>query len=64
MTSLAARHVPAMVADPSAPRGTLIRSLASARAAVGRSFRGFATAVELERDRPIDPVLLMGLLRD
>lgn len=60
MTSLAARRVAGdVVVRPSASH-----LFASARAALGRSLRGFGTAVELERSRPIDdPYVLAALLR-
>jgi hypothetical protein len=60
MTSLAARRI---VGDVAA-RPSASRPFASARAALGRSLRGFGTAVELERSRRIDdPIVLSGLLR-
>jgi hypothetical protein len=59
MTGIATAH-------PALPTAAtpLSRSFASARAALGRSLRGFAAAAELERRRPIeDPFVLSGLLR-
>ena len=58
MTSIAAPHV-AVRTSPRKPR-----SFASARATLGRPFRSFAAAAELERQRTIeDPYVLAGLLR-
>ena len=62
MTSLAAPRIAGDVA--ARPSTRKAAPFASARAALGRFFRGFGTAVELERNRSIgDPVVLTALLR-
>lgn len=59
MTSITAPHA-AVRTSPRKPR-----SFASARAALGRPFRGFSVVAELERQRTIeDPFVVMALLRD
>jgi hypothetical protein len=58
MTSIAAPHAATRTSSRQP------RSFASARATLGRPFRGFAAAAELERQRTIeDPFVLTGLLR-
>jgi hypothetical protein len=62
MTSLAAPRVAGEVAACTSDRKP---AFASARAALRRSFRGFAIAADLERNRPLsDPYVIMGLIRD